>query len=203
MFPATSVPNTDWWKALWPDPGAVIGRLDIPRTANVVDLCCGDGYFTVPLGKNAASVVAIDLDGKLLADAAAATEAGGARNCRFVQGDAMDIAVLVGQQAVDYVFIANTLHGVPDKATLAQRVGSVLKAGGLFIVLNWHAYPREETTVLGIPRGPKTEMRMTPKEVAAILSPQGFTQRTVIDLPPYHYASVFVKGEANVYAAST
>jgi ubiquinone/menaquinone biosynthesis C-methylase UbiE len=33
---------------------------------NVVDLCCGDGWFTFPLSKIARRVIAIDIDRNLL-----------------------------------------------------------------------------------------------------------------------------------------
>jgi len=39
-----------------------------------------------------------------------------------------------------------------------------LKSGGRFVVVNWHQRPREETTILGEPRGPKTDLRMSPEQ---------------------------------------
>jgi len=58
----------------------------------------------------------------------------------------------------------NTFHGVPDKSRLARAVAAVLQPNGRFAVINWHRRSREETIVLGQPRGPKTEMRMTPED---------------------------------------
>jgi len=56
-----------------------------------------------------------------------------------------------------------------------------------------HRRPREETNVLGKPRGPKTEMRMTPADVVAAVTPAGFSLVTVVELPPYHYGAIFAK----------
>ena len=92
---------------------------------------------------------------------------------------------------MDWVLIANTFHGVPDKRRLGCAVAAILKPGGHFAVINWHRRPREETTVLGQPRGPKTEMRMAPEEVTAAVGPAGLRPIHVIDLPPYHYAAIF------------
>jgi SAM-dependent methyltransferase len=61
------------------------------------------------------------------------------------------------------VIIANTFHGVPDKTRLCQAVASALKPGGRFVVVNWHRRPREETTVFGQLRGPKTESGWSPQ----------------------------------------
>ena len=51
LFEATAMPDRDWWQALWPDPKRVLTDIGIRRGMHVVDLCCGDGYFTAPLGQ--------------------------------------------------------------------------------------------------------------------------------------------------------
>jgi SAM-dependent methyltransferase len=158
----------------------------------VIDLCCGDGLFTLPMARLAAEVVAIDLDREMLDRTSARLDAAGVSNCRVVEGDAYEVAELARETA-DMVVIANTFHGVPDKARLCQAVSLALKPGGGFVVVNWHRRPREETTVLGQPRGPRTEMRMEPEDVAAVAGPAGLSFERTIELPPYHYAAVFTK----------
>jgi len=41
LFPATLMPDKDWWQALWPDPRAVLTAVGIEPGMQVVDLCCG------------------------------------------------------------------------------------------------------------------------------------------------------------------
>jgi ubiquinone/menaquinone biosynthesis C-methylase UbiE len=155
-------------------------------------LSCGDGLFTVPLARIARRVVAIDLDPAMLDQARAKLATAGARNCEFVAGDAYAVAELVNRPA-DFALIANTFHGVPEKGRLARAVAAVLKPGGRFAVVNWHQRPREETTVLGQPRGPKTEMRMEPGAVSAAIEPVGLKLVSIVELPPYHYGAIFEK----------
>ena len=50
-FPATSMPDRDWWAALWPDPEGVLRQVGVEPGMTVLDLCCGDGYFTAPLAR--------------------------------------------------------------------------------------------------------------------------------------------------------
>ena len=100
-------------------------------------------------------------------------------------------------EPVDYVFLANTFHGVLDQLGLARGVAAALKPKGLFGIINWHRRPREETVVLGQPRGPKTEMRLEASDVAAIVQPAGLLLNRIVELPPYHYGVVFQKGGAN------
>src|SRR5262249_26459688 len=86
----------------------------------------------------------------------------GVTNCEFIAGDAYDIAKLAGP--ADFVFVANAFHGVPDTARLVKAVGAALKSNGRFAIVNLHKSPRDETPVLGEPRGPNTELRMSPEE---------------------------------------
>lgn len=51
--------------------------------------------------------------------------------------------------------------------------------------------PREQTTVLGKPRGPATPMRMSPEAVQAVVEPAGFVLERIVELPPFHYGAVF------------
>jgi ubiquinone/menaquinone biosynthesis C-methylase UbiE len=162
---------------------------------SVVDLCCGDGLFTTSLVSMARRVVGIDLDPEMVRIAQARIAATGAMNCTFIVGDAYDIATLAPEPA-DFVLMANTFHGVPDKPRLARAVAAALKPGGRFAIINWHRRAREETTVLGQPRGPQTGLRMTPADVAVIVEPAGFDLLVVNELPPYHYGAILQKRAA-------
>lgn len=184
------MPDPDWWHALWPRPVEVLEKLGVASAAEVVDLCCGDGLFTIPLAKLVRHVAAIDLDPAMLAIAQRRALTEGLTNCTFTVGDAYDLEKLIPGR-VDYVLIANTFHGVPDKIRLARGVAAVLKLGGRFAVINWHRRPREETTVLGQPRGPNAEMRMTPEAVTVAVAGTGLQPLHGIDLPPFHYAAIF------------
>jgi ubiquinone/menaquinone biosynthesis C-methylase UbiE len=191
FFEGTGMPDPGWWEALWPDPAKVLLDVGIGPGMDVVDLCCGDGWFTFPLAKLARSVVAIDIDGALL-DAAKVriAERGGASNCKFVGVNAYDIGKTV-QGPVDHVFLANAFHGVPDKSRLASAVRDVLKPGGAFSIVSWYARPREETTVLGQPRGPATALRMKPEQTIAEVLPSGLRHVRTVDVSPYHYGAIF------------
>jgi len=185
------MPDPGWWEALWPDPAKVLREVGVTPGMNVVDLCCGDGWFTFPLAEIARSVIAIDIDRAMLEAAKVRiAERGGAPNCTFVEADAYDIAKVV-RQAVDHVFLANAFHGVPDQPRLAQAVHDILKPGGLFAIVSWYARRREQTPVLGEPRGPDTELRMTLEQTVAAVEPGGVKFRNRVEVSPYHYGAVF------------
>ncbi|WP_308387987.1 class I SAM-dependent methyltransferase [Acidithiobacillus sp. AMEEHan] len=194
FFRATVMPDPDWWQALWPDPKGVIKSLGVEAGMSVLDLCCGDGYFTLPLAQTVATgkVIGLDLDEQMLKQASTVCSEVG--NCTFLQGDAMDLRHLL-TEPVDYCLMANTFHGVPRQTALAQEVAGALNPGGLFAIVNWHARPREETPVLGQPRGPRTELRMTPEQVRSVVEPADLRLLRVVELPPYHYGAIFQRSE--------
>jgi len=192
LFPATSMPDSDWWHALWPNPKNIISALNIKQGAVSIDLCCGDGYFTFPLAETSSKVYGIELEADLLEQAKKEAETQKITNCIWIQGDAMKLTKIV-PEPVDFVLIANTFHGIPDKENLSKSILSILKPQGELAIINWHKKPREETVVLGLPRGPKSEMRMSPKEVENILLPLGFVLKSCVEFPPYHYGSIFKK----------
>lgn len=192
LFPATQMPDRDWWQALWPDPEGILRAVGIEAGMQVVDLCCGYGHFTVPMCKlvHPSAVYALDIDTDLLNQAEQACR--DHENFHAILGDANELSMLL-PALVDFVFIANTFHGVPDKTRLSRSVHKQLKPGGRFVVVDWHKRPREATMVLGQPRGPCNEMRITPEDVRNVVEPAGYKLEKVVEVGPYHYGAVFIK----------
>ncbi len=191
-LPATLMPDRDWWQVLWPDPEGVLRAVGVEAGMQMVDLCCGDGHFTAPMCKRVhpGAVYTLDLDADLPGQAEQACR--NDENFHAILGDASELAILL-PDPVDFVFIANTFHGVPDKTRLSGSVHEVLKPGGRFAIVNWHSRPREETAVLGKPRGPRAELRMTPEDVRQAVEPAGYKLEKLVEVGPCHYGAVFIR----------
>ena len=165
------MPSNDWWAALFPDPSGLLRALGVREDMTALDLCCGDGYFTAPLARIVGGrVYALDFDPDLIARARGEAEYQGVTVRQWITADACDLAAVL-PEPVDFVLLANTLHGVPDKLALVQAIAAVLRPAGLFAVVNWHSRPREETTVLSAERGPPTELRMSPASTQVAVEP--------------------------------
>lgn len=188
FFQGTGMPDPDWWQALWPDPAGVLAACGLRAGMSAVDLCAGDGWFTLPMAKIASNVAAIDIDPVLLDQARKRLKDGNAANCDFIHGDAYDVAKLAGP--ADFIFMANAFHGVPDPLRLAKAVRSAMTPNGAFAIVNWHRRPREETTIFDQPRGPATELRMTPDDTFLAIKDSGLPLVRVIEIPPYHYGVI-------------
>ncbi len=190
FFEGMEMPPAGWWEALFPDPAGILDSIGVAPGMTVVDLCSGDGWFTAPIAKIARRVIAIDIDRRLLTVAHSRLAEGGLANADFVEGDAYDLAALV-PVPVDFVFLANAFHGVPDQARLIGAVKSILTVDGGLAILNWHQRPREETVILGEPRGPRTDLRVSPEQTIAAVEAAGMKLARLVEVPPYHYGAVF------------
>jgi SAM-dependent methyltransferase len=201
FFEGTEMPNAGWWEALWPNPAGVLASVGIKPNMVVMDLCSGDGWFTLQIAKVARHVVAIDIDANLLEVARHRLKESGVTNYDFVAGDAYELARL-WPRPVDFVFLANAFHGVPDRERLARSVHDALTPSGLFAVVNWQQRPREETAVLGEPRGPSTELRMSPGQTTSAVETGGLKFVRVVEVPPYHYSVVFERSAFEIHATA-
>ena len=112
FFPATTMPDADWWQALWPDPPKILAEMGVEPGVVAADLCCGDGLFTVPLARIAKRVYAIDIDPAMLDRARARVAEARVDNCEFVVADAMAVDAVV-PEPVDYVFLATPSTASP------------------------------------------------------------------------------------------
>jgi SAM-dependent methyltransferase len=192
-FRNTRQPDWDWWGRLWPTPGATLRRLGVESGDSLVEVGAGNGFFALPAARIAdpAPVYALDLDDGLLDELDHLAGRQGIDNVVTVRGDARDLSRHL-PDPVDVVLFGNAFHGVGDPAAFVREANDALVPGGRFVVVNWHDRVREETTVAGEPRGPPTDLRLSPGETEdTVLEAADLELADRIDLPPYHYALVF------------
>ncbi|SFR50625.1 MULTISPECIES: class I SAM-dependent methyltransferase [Halorubrum] len=193
-FRNTGQPDWDWWGRVWPTPGATLRDLGVAPGDRVAEVGSGNGYFALPAARIAApgTVYALDVDADLLAELDALTTAQGIENVRTVAGDARDLPSPL-PEPVDVALLMNAFHGVPEPEAVVAGVADSLADGGSLVVVNWRDRPREETRIGGEPRGPPTELRMSPTATREAVEAAGtdLAFEREVDLPPFHYALVF------------
>jgi len=93
---------------------------------------------------------------------------------------------------VDFALLANAFHGIEDRTAFVEAVAAALAVDGRFAVVNWRDRPREETMIGGEPRGPPTDLRLSPEATRrAVEEASDLRLAQEVDLPPYHYGLVF------------
>jgi len=189
----TSMPDRDWWGALWPEPADTLLQVGLRPGMAMLDVGCGYGLFTIPAARLVAPspAVGLDIDAEVLEEGK--TLASDLPNCSWVWGDLRQLNQTFATP-FDLVFLHSTLHGIEEKADLVRGVHALLAPGGRFAVVNWLPIPREQTIWQGHPRGPKQEVRMGPEATVELVReavPELRLERTV-PLPPFHYGLIFV-----------
>jgi SAM-dependent methyltransferase len=192
-FQNTRQPDWDWWGKLWPAPGETLRELGLSAGASVAEIGSGNGYFALPAARIAdpARVYALDVDESLLDELAEVADLQGIDNVVPVHGDARSLTEHL-PATVDVGLMANTFHGIDDPVAVVEQAAAFLASDGTFVVINWRDSPRETTTVAGQPRGPPSDIRLSPAETKRIV--ENATDLSVArqtDLPPYHYALTF------------
>lgn len=193
QFDNTGQPDWDWWGKLWPTPGATLRKLGLAPGESVAEIGCGSRYFALPAARIAdpEPVYALDIDETLLDELHHVADRQDIKNVVPLHGDARQLRSVLPKR-VDTLVVLKTFHGVEDQSGLIEQAFEVIEPGGRLGIVNWHDQPRETTIVADEPRGPPTEVRMTPQETeAAVRSAGEFTLDRQVELPPYHYALVF------------
>ena len=138
----TSLPDyapllTAYHKAFATELKAMVGSLPIRPGSRILEMACGDGAYTPWLAELAGSsgeVIGFDLSVAYLQQAQElASRADQGAPTRFVAGsiDRMPFAI----DSFDVVWCAQSLFSLPDPLGSIERMGKVVKPGGLVAVL--------------------------------------------------------------------
>jgi ubiquinone/menaquinone biosynthesis C-methylase UbiE len=118
-------------RALTDDFRNIVNHLPLKNQGTVVDVGCGDGFFTALLAENHAGVIGLDNSDPYL-DYARETH-GDRQNVKFVKGDVRRLPF--GDASVDIVWSAHSMHSYPDVRYCLAEFHRVLRPGGLLAVL--------------------------------------------------------------------
>jgi SAM-dependent methyltransferase len=192
-FRNTRQPDWDWWGQLWPTPGATLRKLGVTAGSTLVEVGCGNGYFTLPAARvtDPGTVFALDIDRSLLEELSRIAHQQRIENVVPLHADARDLSRLLSAR-VDTLLIANTFHGVANRTDFVRQAVQALRPAGRFVVVNWRDLPPETTTIAGEERGPPAHLRLSPADTAAVVQDAvDCTLERRVALPPYHYGLSF------------
>ena len=175
---------------------------------SIVDLGCGTGRFSDPLGSRfAATVYGIDLSAKMLSVARMRTSS---PSVKFIQGSAEKIP-LKGDTA-DLIFLSMVYHHIQDKTRARDEWKRILKQQGrLAIRTSTQELMASYLWLSFFPEARDIEARRTPsrRELTSLLHEHGFKleaheivcQVSAKDLDEY-YEKISLRGLSSLQAIS-
>lgn len=132
-LPAYEIQLSAFHRAFEPELSAVVGSLPIAPGMHVLDLACGDGFYTRRLADRATAsgrTVGVDMN---LAYLEAARREAGSRPVELVE--ATFDALPFPDHSFDFVWCAQSLYSLPDPVQVLEHVKRVLRPGGVVAVL--------------------------------------------------------------------
>lgn len=166
-------------RAKWQKPDKVIALLGPLAGATVADIGAGTGYFAFPIAKQAAKVIAIDIDERFLRyidDKKRKRKTGGNIETRRTAPDSPGLK----KAEADMVLIVDTFHHIEDRVKYLKTLRKGLRKKGALVIVD---FKKEKTPV-----GPPLKLRLTESEVESELKAAGF-RNVAIDRStlPYQY----------------
>ncbi len=183
-------------EAMWTtffDVEAILDRLGFgdlgPEGADVVDLGCGYGTFTLPAARRtraacrACTVYAFDIEPAMVEATRQKALDLGLTNVVAVLRDVMAEGTGLAAASCGFVMAFNVLHAARP-VELLDEAYRILQPGGRVAIIHWNPDP-------STPRGPALDIRPTPAQCRIWLEAAGFAvPDPAVSLPPYHYGLV-------------
>lgn len=144
----------------------------------ILDMGCGAGRIALPIARAGGRVIGIDLEGAMLAQAAA--QAIGIDRAGFIHGDVTHLPFASTTFAV--VLSINVLHLVPAWQAALAEAARVLRPGGLFVQgRDWldpescagRLRAKLRDVVMGLAPGLRPTAAASPQVMARVLSDMG------------------------------
>lgn len=182
------MPAEEMWQTFF-SPTETLQALGLRQDmANVVDLGCGYGTFTIPAAQMIAGTVhAFDIESDMIEVTRNKARQHDLNNVRLYQRDFVSDGTGLPDASVDHVMLYNILHA-EEPTQLLSEAFRILQDGGTVGIMHWNYDPQT-------PRGPSMTIRPRPEECATWAEKVGFAiTKRHIDLPPYHYGIVAEKG---------
>ena len=193
----SGMPDEGLWEKLF-DVELILDRLGIAGLADVTELGCGYGTFTIPVARRITGTLhAYDMDDAMVARtrerAAGADLANVVVDRRDVLADGFGLA----PASQDGCLLFNILHH-DDPVALLFAAADMLSPGGRLFVIHWR-HDRET------PRGPDLSIRPRPEQIVEWAGRTGLldSDGSVLDLPPWHFGLVLTSGPRNAHIPLT
>ncbi len=166
-------------RAEWQKPEKVIASLGPLEGKTVADIGAGTGYFSFPISKQAAKVIAIDIDQRFLdyiAQKKQTQKIGANIETRLTKPDSSGLK----PGEADMVLIVDTYHHIEGRIEYLKKLKKCLRSDGVLVIID---FKKKKT-----PPGPPVELRVAEDQVESELKSAGFTiVSTDKDLLPYQY----------------
>jgi ubiquinone/menaquinone biosynthesis C-methylase UbiE len=123
-------------QAFEPELRSIVNELPLESDMRVLDLACGDGFYTRRIAErlgSGGSITGVDINPDYLSEAKVAANRGGSGKIDFVEASFDRLPF--PDNVFDFVWCAQSLYTLPDPVVVIGHMARVLRPGGLVAVL--------------------------------------------------------------------
>jgi ubiquinone/menaquinone biosynthesis C-methylase UbiE len=157
-------------------PDEVVAALSPVAGLTVADIGAGTGYFTLPLARAGARVLAVDMQPEMLALLRARLEP--ALPVELIQATAAQTHL--GDACCDLAYYANIWHELDHHVAVLKEARRIVRDGGRIAIVDWRSDVAHES-------GPRPEHRIAMDETARMLEAAGWNVRSQRAIGQYSY----------------
>ena len=172
------------------DAERVLKAIGLKKNDSFLDAGSGSGYLSIAASEiigNKGKVYAVDIDEPSIDTLKKEITNRRINNLTAIVADMTGKTPLAGK-SIDVCLMANVLHGFAENNEVPgvmKEITRLLKAGASLAVV-------EFKKIADIP-GPPLDIKLSPEQVAAIITPYHYRQERIVEVGTYHYAAVFTK----------
>jgi ubiquinone/menaquinone biosynthesis C-methylase UbiE len=122
----------------WQNPEQILGRTGLGPGDTVIDIGCGEGFFTLPAARLAGSsgkIIGIDINGSAVSRMLEQARREGLGNVDGIVGSGEETLACEG--CADLIFFGIDLHDFLDPQKVLQNARRMIKPGGTLCNLDW------------------------------------------------------------------
>jgi len=113
-------------------PEQLISKLGLKATDVVVDFGCGPGFYTIPIARNAARTIAVDVSSRMLEITVSNAE----KNHVTVEALVSDgTAIKLDNGIVDLIFLSHVFHEVANRPKVLSEFLRIMKRSGRLAIV--------------------------------------------------------------------
>ena len=172
------------------DAERVLTEIGLKKGDAFLDAGSGSGYLSIAASAivgNEGQIHAVDIDETSIDTLKTEISSRKITNLTATVADVTGKTPLPGK-SIDICLMANVLHGFVENQEVAgvmNELSRVLRTGATLAVV-------EFKKLENIP-GPPLDIKLSPEQVAAIITPYHYRQQRVVEVGAYHYAAIFSK----------
>ena len=162
------------------NPEAVLTEIGLKAGHVLVDIGCGNGFFTIPAAKivgESGRVLGIDMDPSAITHLKREAQKEGLKNIELKIGRAE--ATMFSDANADFAFFGIDLHDFSEISKVLINAKRMLKPDGVLIDIDW----KKEAMDFG----PPLAKRYSKDRAAQIIRMAGFKTEIIKDIGPFFY----------------